>query len=148
MLDHGAVVACDIGLALRAVYQHGLDLVAADCVKLCPDGERRAAETDDAALAHGLKKAVKIMHVGSLQLWVGFHPAVALDADRLSAAIRLNGLDSAGNACVNGGRVLSLLARDKLAAVHMLPDLDDRHGRLTGVHIHRKQYLGARRYRL
>ena len=149
MLKHGAMVAGDERLALRAVYKHGLDVAAAGSVQLRPQREGRAAETDDAAAAQGGEEFVQILGLGRSHGGILLHLAVALYAYRGDAAPRLalillDGLDGAGNGRVYGNGVPPLLARDELAEINMLAGRDDRLCRLTGMHVHRQQHLFRR----
>ena len=136
MLNHGAVIAGDIRLTLGTVYKHCLNGAVSDSVKLRPDRESRAAEADDAAVTHGGKELVKIMHFGRFHGGVCFHLAVALNADGDGIAVGLNRLDGAGDAGVDRHGILTVLAGDELAYIDVLTDLDRRCRRSAGVHVH------------
>ena len=125
-------------------------MAAAGSVQLRPQREGRAAETDDAAAAQGGEEFVQILGLGRSHGGILLHLAVALYANRGNAAPRLalillDCLDGAGNCSVHGNGVPPLLARDQLAEIYMLTGCDDRLRRLTGMHVHRQQYLFRRR---
>ena len=96
VFHHGAVVAGDVGLALRAVDQNGLNGVAAYRVQLRPQRKCCSAQTYDAAFLHCGEEAVQIVDLRRDDVGVLLHLAVALDADGKTgpAAVRCERLNS------------------------------------------------------
>ena len=144
LFQHDAVVAGDIRLALCAVYQHGVDLVASDCVKLAPQGECCAAQTDNAAVLHSSKEGVKIGDGGGSKIGIFFHLAVAFDPDDgYASAVCLNkGLDSGDstrNGCVNGRGHSAACCSDKLTDADIVAYGDNGLSGAAAVHGQGKQ---------
>ncbi|MOA00046.1 hypothetical protein D3C78_1193900 [compost metagenome] len=85
-LAHQAVVAGQVGLALAAVDQHGLDLVAGALLELDRRREDRPAHADDAGLGDALGQDQRALVEG-----IGRH--VQLDPALLAVALEDHAVD-------------------------------------------------------
>ena len=149
MVEHHAVVARNVRLALRAVDEHRFDRVSLRRVKLPVYGKRRAAETDDAALVQIFHECGEILRRARGKRGIGFHFAVALDADDRQIVAeqirhRIERHNRAGNGRVNLTGYAALAARELLADADIVADADNRHGGSTHVHVHGEKHFFRR----
>ena len=141
-VEHGAVVARDIAFAFRAVDDDLLNAGGVLHIQLDRRRERRAAETDNAAVAHGVDEARVIGNLRGLDRVGDGHLTVRLDHDRLAGRTHKlqhgdDLLDRAGNARKHRGRDKSARFADHLTDVDMIADRNDAVGGLADVHAHR-----------
>jgi len=140
-LQHGAVVAGDVGLALRAIDDDGVHLADA-AGDLHVGGERSAAHADDAGVLddlHHLLHAEGIGIRGGLDLFAHLVLHVVFNDHRRDVAAHGIGagfhcLHRAGNAGVDRG-AQSVEFADLLAHLHVVPGLDQ--GRAGRAKVHR-----------
>ncbi|MPM32106.1 hypothetical protein SDC9_78665 [bioreactor metagenome] len=150
-LQHGAMVACDVGLALRAVDDHGVDL-ADTAGNLHMGGEGCAAHADNASFLddlHHLFDGECIGVRGSLDLFAQLVFHVVFDHDGGHVAPHgigtgLHGLYRAGNAGVNRCAQAAELA-DFLSDLHMVTRFDKGCARSAEVHGHGDDHLSRGR---
>ena len=149
-LQHGAVVAGDVGLALRAVDDDGVHLADA-AGDLHVGGERGAAHADDAGVLddlHHLLHAEGIGIRGGLDLLAHLVLHVIFNDHRRDVAAHgigagLHCLHRAGNAGVDRG-TQSVEFADLLAHLHVVPGLDQGRAGRTKVHRHGDDHLSRR----
>ena len=141
-VEHRAGVGGDIGLALRAVDDDGLDLLEILDGQLHDRREARAAEADHAAGADGVEKVLHRLELRGLELGIGFLLAVGGDDDGLhepsaGADLLTDLLDRARDARVHGRGHEAAGFADQLADPDAVAGLDDRDGGRADVHGHR-----------
>ena len=149
-LEHRAMVAGDVGLALRAVDDHGRDLTDA-AGDLDVGRERRAAHTDDTGVLDDLDHLLRgqSVRVGrSLDLFADGVLIIVLDHDGGHVAAhgiraRLDRDHLAGNAGMDGSAETLELA-DLLTDLHIVTDRHDGGTRCTEVHRHGNDHLSGR----
>ena len=149
-LQHGAVVAGDVGLALRAVDDDGADLADA-AGDLHVGGERGAAHADDARVLddlHHLLHAQGVGVGGGLHLFAHLVLKVIVndrghDVAAHGIGTGLHGLHRAGNAGMDRSAEAMELA-DLLAHLHMVPGLDQGLAGRAKVHRHGNDHLSWR----
>ena len=141
-VEHGAVVARDVAFAFRAVDDDLLNAGGILHIQLDRRRERRAAETDNAAVAHGVDEARVIGDLRGLDRVGDGHLTVRLDHDRLAGRTHKlqhgdDLLDRAGNARKHRGRDKSARFADHLTDIDVIADRNDAVGALADVHAHR-----------
>ena len=149
VVEHHAVVARDVRLALRTVDEHGLDVVAQRRVKLPVNGERRAAETDDAALVQIFHERSEILRCARGKRGIDFHFSVVLNADDRQIVAeelrhRIERENGAGNGRMNLTGDAALAAGELLTDADIVADADDRHGGGAHVHVHGEKHFFRR----
>ena len=149
VVKHHAVVARDVRLALRTVDEHGLDVVAQRRVKLPVNGERRAAETDNAALVQILHERGEILRRARGKRGIDFHFSVVLNADDRQIVAeelrhRIERENGAGNGRMNLTGDAALAAGELLTDADIVADADDRHGGGAHVHVHGEKHFFRR----
>ena len=146
-LQHGAVVAGDVGLALGAVDDDGVHL-ADTAGDLHVGGEGSAAHTDDTCILddlHHLVDGEGVRVRGGLDLFTELVLEIVFDDHGCHIAAHgigtgLHSLDRTGNAGVDRGAQTAELT-DLLTNLHMVANLDKRRARCTEVHRHGDDHL-------
>ena len=149
-LQHGAVVAGDVRLALRAVDDDGVHLADA-AGDFDMGGERCAAHTDDTGVFDDLHHLIDREGVGvrgGLDLFRELVLEIVLDHHGRNIAAHtvgagLHNLDRAGNTGVNR-RTQTAEFADLLAHFYMIPGFDQGCARCAKVHRHGDDHLCRR----
>ena len=152
VLQHGAVVAAEIGLALGAVYDDRVHL-AARALDLEGRREHRAAHADDAGLADAGDDSVGVLELllaEGLHVLAGRVLKVVLNNDghdhvAQHVAPGLDGYDLTGDGRVYRGGHRRVVRAYELAHLHRIPHLDD--GLVRGAYLldHRQHHDRRRR---
>ena len=141
VVQHGAGVGGDVGLALGAIDADVVHLLGLD-VQLYRGGEAGAAEAHRAAGADGVHKALEIRDLRGGEPLVGLLQAVSLDDDAHAAGTVEGGdllhlFHGAGHAGVDGSGHEAARLCDELPHLHDVSRLDHRLCRRANVHGHR-----------